>query len=193
MPQTERELIRFSSKLIVIVRYSYIHEYRNRLTFGIDKLDSILQLHLDDMIAIFGDIKYTNALVTRLIVRSLIPHERGGLNAEKVIVIDLDISSNPHLSLNFARYYSIDHNRVLENVLVSRQFQNYQLIHNIMYELPKRVQIHKPKVIVVSGLIIQFHQEPNIDTSEVQSLTSGIVTALHKIKDVSVILTSRLR
>ena len=31
--------------------------------------------------------------------------------------------------------------------------KNYQLINAIHYELPKRVQIHKPKVIVISGLV----------------------------------------
>jgi Rad51 len=167
-------------------------EYRNRLTFGMEKLDSILDLHLEDMIGIFGETRYTNALVTRLIVRSLMPHKHGGFDAEKVIVIDLDNSSNLHLSVDFARYYGMDLNRVIENVLVSRQFKNYQLINAIHYELPKRVQIHKPKVIVISGLVDQFLQEPNIDIDEFQSLTIQIVTALHKIKDVLIILTSRL-
>ncbi|MGA7007066.1 MAG: hypothetical protein WBY28_08330 [Nitrososphaeraceae archaeon] len=166
-------------------------EHRNRLTFGIGKLDSMLDLHLDDMIGIFGETRYTNALVTRLIVRSLMPHKHGGFDAEKVIVIDLDNSSNLHLSVDFARYYGMDLNRVIENVLVSRQFKNYQLINAIHYELPKRVQIHKPKVIVISGLVDQFLQEPNIDIDEFESLTIQIVTALHKIKDVLIILTSR--
>ena len=166
-------------------------ECRNRLTFGIGKLDSILHLHLEDMIGIFGETRYTNALVTRLIVRSLMPHKHGGFDAEKVIVIDLDNSSNLHLSVDFARYYGMDLNRVIENVLVSRQFKNYQLINAMHYELPKRVQIHKPKVIVISGLVDQFLQEPNIDINEFESLTIQIVTALHKIKDVVIILTSR--
>ncbi|MGA9940988.1 MAG: hypothetical protein WBP88_03215 [Nitrososphaeraceae archaeon] len=166
-------------------------EYRNRLTFGIGKLDSILHLHLEDMIGIFGETRYTNPLVTRLIVRSLMPHNHGGFVTEMVIVIDLDNSSNLHLSVDFARYYGMDLNRVIENVLVSRQFKNYQLINAIHYELPKRVQIHKPKVIVISGLVDQFLQEPNIDIDEFESLTIQIVTALHKIKDVVIILTSR--
>ncbi|MFZ0404382.1 MAG: hypothetical protein WAL79_01045 [Nitrososphaeraceae archaeon] len=166
-------------------------EHRNRLTFGIGKLDSMLDLHLDDMIGIFGETRYTNALVTRLIVRSLMPHKHGEFDAEKVIVIDLDNSSNLHLSIDFARYYGMDLNKVIENVLVSRQFKNYQLINAIHYELPKRVQIHKPKVIVISGLVDQFLQEPNIDIDEFESLTIQIVTALHKIKDVVIILTSR--
>ena len=166
-------------------------EYRNQLTFGIGKLDSILDLHLEYMIGIFGETRYTNALVTRLIVRSLMPHKHGGFEAEKVIVIDLDNSSNLHLSVDFARYYGMDLNRVIENVLVSRQFKNYQLINTIHYELPKRVQIHKPKVIVISGLVDQFLQEPNIDIDEFESLTIQIVTALHKIKNILMILTSR--
>jgi hypothetical protein len=143
------------------------------------------------MIGIFGETRYTNALVTRLIVRSLMPHKHGGFDAEKVIVIDLDNSSNLHLSVDFARYYGMDLNRVIENVLVSRQFKNYQLINAIHYELPKRVQIHKPKVIVISGLVDQFLQEPNIDIDEFENLTIQILTALHKIKDVVIILTSR--
>ena len=96
-------------------------EYRNRLTFGIGKLDSILDLHLEDMIGIFGETRYTNALVIRLIVRFLTPHKHGGFDAEKVIVIDLDNSSNLHLSVDFARYNGMVLNRVIENVLVSRQ------------------------------------------------------------------------
>lgn len=166
-------------------------EYRNRLTFGIGKLDSILDLHLEDMIGIFGETRYTNALVTRLIVRSLMPYIYGGFDAEKVIVIDLDNSSNLHLSVDFARYYGMDLNRVIENVLVSRQFKNYQLINAIHYELPKRVQIHKPKVIVISGLVDQFLQKPNMDIDEFESLIIQIVTALHNIKDVLIIVTSR--
>jgi len=119
------------------------------------------------------------------------PHKDGGFDGEKVIVIDLDNSSNLHLSVDFARYYGMDMNRVIENVLVSRQFKNYQLINAMHYELPKRVQIHKPRVIVISGLVDQFLQEPNIDIDEFESLTIQIVTALHKIKDVLIILTSR--
>jgi hypothetical protein len=64
------------------------------------------------------------------------------------------------------------------------------LINAINYELPKRVQIHKPRVIVISGLVGQFLQEPNIDIDEFESLTIQIVTALHKIKDALIILTS---
>ena len=54
------------------------------------KLDSILDLHLEDVIGILDETRYTNALATRLIVRSIMPHRHGGFDA----VIDLDNSSN---------------------------------------------------------------------------------------------------
>jgi len=37
------------------------------------------------------------------------------------------------------------------------------MINAMHYELPMRVQIRKPRVIVISGLVDQFLQEPNID------------------------------
>ena len=41
-------------------------------------------------------------------------------------------------------------------------------------------------------MLDQFYQDPSIHTSEAESLISQIVTALHKINDVFIILTSRL-
>ena len=162
------------------------------LLLVIEKLDSKLQLHLDDMIGIFGETRYTNALATRLVVRSLLPRNHGGVDAENVIVIDADNSSSPYLYVDIARQHGMHHRNVLRKVLVSRQFTIYQLTNTIIYDLPKRIQLHKPKVIVISGLLDQFYQDPYIHIAEAESLVSQIVTALHKIKDVFILLTSRL-
>jgi uncharacterized protein YueI len=167
-------------------------EYRDRFTFGHEKIDSILELHLDDIIGLFGEIRYTNALMTRLVVRSLLPRNHGGVGAENIIVIDADNSSSPYLYVDFARQYGMHYRNVLRNVLVSRQFTIYQLTNTIIYDLPKRIQIHKSKVIVVSGLLDQFYQDPYINIAEAERLVSQIVTSLHKIKNVLIVLTSRL-
>jgi len=166
-------------------------EYRDRFTFGIDKLDSKLQLHLDDIIGIFGETRYSNALLTRLVVRSLLPRNHGGVDAGKVIVKDADNSSSPYLYVNIAREYGMHYRNVLHKVLVSRQFTIYQLTNTIIYDLPKRIQLHKPKVIVISGLLDQSFQDPYINISEAERLVSQIVTSLHNIKDALIVLTSR--
>jgi hypothetical protein len=166
-------------------------DYRRRLTFGIDKLDLILQLHLDDIIGIIGETRYTNALVTRLIVRSLLPHRHGGMDAKKVMVIDADNSSNPYLCVDFGRQYRMHPRTILNKVLVTRQFTIYQLTHTILYDLPKRVHLHRPSVIVISGLLDQFIQEPYIHINEFGNLISQIVSAVRRIKDVLLIISSR--
>ena len=51
---------------------------------------------------------------------------------------------------------------------------------------------YKTKVIVVSGLFDQFYQDRYIDISEAKRLVLQIVTALHKIRDVFIVLTSCL-
>jgi uncharacterized protein YueI len=121
----------------------------------------------------------------------LLPRNHGGVDAENVIVIDADNSLSPYLYVNVGREYGMHHSKVLRNVIVARQFTIYQLTHTILYDLPKRIQIHKAKVVVVTGLLDQFYQDPYIRTAEVESLTSQIVTALHKINDVFIIMTTR--
>ena len=82
---------------------------------------------------------------------------------------------------------------VLNKVLVTRQFTIYQLTHTILYDLPKRVHLHRPSVIVVSSLLDQFIQEPYIHTNEFASLISQIVSALRRIKNILLIITSRFQ
>ena len=85
------------------------------------------------------------------------------------MVIDLDNSLSRHFTIDVTKQYGIDMTRVLENVLVNRQFQIYQLTHAIIYDLPKRIQLYKPKVVVVSGLLDQFYHDPYIRTAERES------------------------
>jgi uncharacterized protein YueI len=177
--------------LLELPKFKTALEYRDRFTFGHEKLDTILDLHIDDTIGIFGQTKYTNILATRLVVRSLLPRNHGGVDAKNVMVIDADNSVSPYLYVNIARGYGMHHSGVLHKVLVSRQFTIYQLTNTILYDLPKRIQLHKSKVIVISGLLDQFYQDPYINIAEAESLVSQIVTTLHKIKNVLIVLTSR--
>ena len=62
--------------------------------------DSILDLHVDDIIGLFGETRYTNTLSTKLVVRSLL---HGGVDAGNVIVINADDSSSPYLYVDIRR------------------------------------------------------------------------------------------
>ena len=114
--------------LLEVPKFKTALEYRDTFTFGIDTLDSKLQLHLDDMIGIFGETRYTNALATRLVVRSLLPRSHGGINAENVIIIDADNSSSPYLYVDIARQYGMHHRNVLQHDMsdkLIRQLHQY--------------------------------------------------------------------
>jgi hypothetical protein len=122
----------------------------------------------------------------------LLPRNHGGVGAKNVIVIDADNSSSPYLYVDFARQYGMRYKSFLHKVIVSRQFTIYQLTNTILYDLPKRIHIHKPKIIVISGLLDQFYQDPHLYAAEADSLESQIVTALCKIKNVLIVLASRM-
>ena len=57
--------------LPAVPRFKTALQYRDRFTFGHEKLHRtlMLDLHADHIIAIFGESRYSNALVTRLVVR----------------------------------------------------------------------------------------------------------------------------
>jgi Rad51 len=155
-----------AQNLLEVPKFKTALEYRDRFTFGHEKLDSILELHLDDIIGIFGQTRYSNSLVTKLVVRSLLPRKHGGVDAKNVIVIDADNSSSPYLYVDFARRSGMHYKSVLHKVLVTRQFTIYQLTNTIIYDLPKRIQLHKPKVVVITGLLDQFFQDPYVNVAE---------------------------
>jgi len=177
--------------LLELPKFKTALEYRDTFAFGYEKIDSILDLHVDDIIGLFGESRYTNALSTRLVVRSLLSHKHGGVGAENVMIIDADNSVSPYLYVTIGRQYGMHHSKVLRNVIVTRQFTIYQLTNTILYDLPKRIQLHKPKVIVISGLLDQFLQDPHLHPAEIESLVSQIVKSLHKMKGVLFVLTSR--
>ena len=103
----------------------------------------------------------------------MLPHNHGGVDAENVIVIDADNSSSPYLYVDIGRQYGMHHSNILNKVLVSRQFTIYQLTNTILYDLPKRIQLHKPKLIVITGLLDQFFQDPYINVAEVSISNSN--------------------
>ena len=67
--------------LLEVPKFKTALEYHDKFTFGYEKIDGILDLHLDDIIGIFGETRYTNALTIRLVVRSLLPRNHGGIEA----------------------------------------------------------------------------------------------------------------
>ena len=71
--------------------YRQIEDSSIKLAFDIDKIDSLLNLNAHGSLCLIGEQKYTQQLIDRLCVHSLLPKRYGGIagpNYSKIIVID---------------------------------------------------------------------------------------------------------
>ena len=149
---------------------SAYEEFIGRFTFGIKALDSpscLLNLKTGDTLGIVGyginNRKYTNILLTRLSIRSLLSKRQGGVGSPYVITVDAGNSLDFYQYVNFARQYCLDINEILQRIIVSRAFTVYQLADLIINELPKVMKQFDTCLVVVSDLLNLFIHDPNVD------------------------------
>jgi DNA-directed RNA polymerase subunit RPC12/RpoP len=166
---------------------SAYEEFIGRFTFGIKALDSptLLNLKTGDTLGIIGNgsnnRNYTNILMTRLSIRSLLSKRQGGVGSPYVITVDTGNSLDFYQYVNFARHYCLDIKEILQRILVSRAFTVYQLADLIINELPKIIEQFDTRLVVVSDLLHMFIHDPNVDRKEAIYLIKEIVSAIRKI------------
>jgi hypothetical protein len=184
-----------SQSSLFIPRFQTAHkEYNNNssIQFGFDihKIDSALNLNGGEILCIIGEQKYTQLLVARLCVNSLMMQSRRrkrlGVGGEKrhstekhIIFIDAGNDLDIYQYVNFARQYGLDIKKFLQSIVVSRMFTIYQLANTIIYDLPKLIIQHlqqqqqqqnfESKVIVISNLLEMFVNDPHIKVEEAKT------------------------
>ena len=167
-----------------------------KLGFDIKRIDSLLNLDTHDSVCIIGDQRYTQLLIDRLCVHTLLPRKYGGIGQDysKIIVIDAGNCTDVYQYVDFCRQYGLEIDKVLRNVVVSRVFTIYQLAYLITHDLPKIVEKfstdNKVIVIVVYGLLHLFSSDPHIDRTDAKNLIKEISSSLRKLtKDWFVIVS----
>jgi hypothetical protein len=162
-------------------------QFSNRLTFGIEKIDSVLELTTGQTACIVStdhnnsNNKYANnILLSRLCVRALMSKRQGGFNSPKVIFVDVaGNTSDIYQCINFARQYGLNIKKTLHSIVVSRSFTIYQLANTIINDLPKILeQFSGAKVIVIGNLLSLFVNDPQVQINEAKSLIRQIVNAV---------------
>jgi Rad51 protein len=161
-------------------------QFSNRLTFGIEKIDSVLQLTTGEIVCIVSTDhnnynKYANnILLSRLCVRAVMSNRQGGFNSPKVIFVDAaGNASDVYQCVNFARQYGLNIKKTLQSIVVSRSFTIYQLANIIINELPKVLeQLSGTKVIVIGNLLSLFVNDPQVQIKGAKSLIRQIVNAV---------------
>jgi Rad51 len=167
-----------------------------KLGFDIKRIDSLLNLDTHGSICIIGDQRYTQLLIDRLCVHTLLPRKYGGIGQDysKIIVIDAGNCTDVYQYVDFCRQYGLEIDKVLRNVVVSRVFTIYQLAYLITHDLPKIVEKfstgNKVIVIVVYGLLHLFSSDPHINRIDAKNLIKEISSSLRKLtKDWFVIVS----
>jgi DNA-directed RNA polymerase subunit RPC12/RpoP len=178
------------------IAYRQVKSNAIRLGFDIEKLDLFLNLTSHGSLCIIGEQMYTQLLLDRLCVHSMLPRRHGGISEgySKIIAIDAGNYSDVYQIVNFARQYGLDVRRVLQNILVSRVFTIYQLAQLIGHELPTIIkQIsseRKNYVIVVYDILHLFVSDPHIDKMDAKLLLREISSSIKKLSEESFVIVS---
>ena len=174
--------------------YRQIQDLDIRFAFDIEKIDSRLDLKATGTLCIIGEQKYTQILIDRLCVHSMLPRRYGGIGSDytKIIVIDAGNCSNVYQFVDFARQYGLEIKNVLRGIVVSRVFTIYQLAHLVIHKLPKIIQQLSPrnKIIVVYGLLHLFVFDPHIDKADAKQLIKEISRSLRKLSKERLVIVS---
>jgi hypothetical protein len=189
-----------SSSLPVKIETAYdiIFQPTNKLTFDIAQIDGCLELTDRGggsfcVITSNSSLHHlSNILLTRLGVRALLSKCQGGFESSSVIFIDAGNCSDIYQTVNFARQYGLDVQKVLDSIIVSRPFNIHQLAGLIINELDSAVITQRigAKLLVISDLLKMFVQDPQIDPDEARWLVREIARSLRKLSRQVLIVVS---
>jgi len=155
-------------------------------TFDIKELDGFFYgFGAEDTLCITG--KKSNLISARLCVRSLLPKRQGGLESS-VLFIDAGNNSDVYQCVSFARQYGIAINRILDGIIVSRLFTIHQLAHLVVHELPSAIRHFGTKLVVISGLLAMFIQDPQVNQKEAVKILDEIMQTIDKISKTSFVI-----
>jgi hypothetical protein len=174
--------------------YRQIQDLSIRFGFDIKKIDSLLDLEATGTLCIVGEQKYTQILIDRLCVNSMLPRRYGGIGSDysKTIAIDSGNCTNVYQLVDFSRQYGLEVMNVLQGIVVSRVFTIYQLADLIIHELPKIIEELSPRnnLIVVYGLLHLFVFDPPIDKADAKGLLKEIARSLRKLSKDRLVIVS---
>ena len=181
--QQRRILHKISAPSIVFQKASQIP----KLTFDIDKIDSILHfITTNQKICIAGI--HTQKIIERLCVRAQLPSRYGGLDS-KVLLIDGANSSDLYQCVDFAQQYGLDAKKILSGIISCRTFTVYQLANLIVHELQNSIKQYGVKIVIITHLLNFFTNDPYLNSHEMQKVLRIVVKSLKKIQNCLVVIS----
>lgn len=158
-----------------------------KLTFDIDKLDSILHfLTSNQKICVAGI--HTQKIIERLCVRAQLPCRYGGLDS-KVLLIDGANSSDLYQCVDFAQQYGLNVKKILSGIISCRTFTVYQLANLIVNELQHTIKQFDVKIVIITHLLNFFTNDPYLNSHEMKQILKTVVRSLKNIQNCLVVVS----
>lgn len=158
-----------------------------RFRLDIENLGDLVHLSTSGSLCITG--QHANLLLTRLLVRTLLPANHGGLDSPFVIVVDAGNKSDFYQTVNFIRQYGLDVQNTLDRIIVSRTFTVHQLKSLLQRELPKIVKQYQARAVIIPGLLDLF-DDPSVKKKEAKRVIERIMRLITDISSRLLVLTS---
>jgi hypothetical protein len=150
------------------------------LTSGVEPLDSFIGPLKEGWVTCFSGSKLCYDLLTRYAVNAQLLYRRQ--QHPNVIFIDGGNSFDAYGVARYAKMQRMDPTRAWDNILVSRAFTLYQLATLIIDEIPKAVEEHGARVVLVSDITALFSlEEDGIDEREAKIVFSKVKRCLNSI------------
>jgi len=130
-------------------------------------------------VAVFAG-KYAETVAEFLCFRGQLPRRHGGLGTA-VVFIDGGNCSDPYLFASYAREYMVPPREALGRVVTSRAFTIYQLANLVTRELPRVIDEHGSKFVIISDILSMFN-DPSVDAKEAGRVIEAIRGGLRQIK-----------
>jgi len=151
---------RLSTKLPVNFRKASELQAEPHLSFGDESLDRFLKgLRLGQSVFLYGSWQCL-AASELLCIRAQLEAGHRGLSSE-AIFIDGGNTFDPYLIAQYAERFSLNRDRALDRILVSRAFTCHQLTSLITQMLPEAIHERGTKLIVASDLI-ELYRDPDV-------------------------------
>jgi len=116
------------------------------------------------------------AVSESLCIRAQLSPQCGGLGSEAVF-LDGGNSFDPYLATEYAEYCSLDRNRALDRILVSRAFTYPQLTALITQKLPEVVHKRGIRLVVISDLP-RLYNDSDIQSGQSLGLLKTALSSL---------------
>jgi hypothetical protein len=159
-----------------------------KLRFDIPRIDSFLGLAATDLCCVTGP--GANLILTRLCVRSLLPERHGGLNSPYAMVADTGNRTDVYRTINFARQYGMDREKVADQILVTRAFTVPQVWRLLSKELPKIIKKYRLKCVVIPGLLNTVDEETTMRAKEAKKEIGKMMQAVNELSNEVLVVTS---